>query len=720
LSDGSTPTVNYGMLGVFQPALADPLTVSNIGNQSITLSSPVFIATGNTADFTLADSTSVPCSGSLLYAGLTCTLNSTFLPAGAGTFSETAVIQGGTGNGGVTAQITGIGVAPLAAITTTLSTPPAVGVSTAAATATVTQPHGINTPMGTVTFVYTVNEGNTARGGSTTTTTVPLVPGTNGAATAVLNLTGLLPARRYSIVATYNGDPGDSANTAAPLTFTVPGGTTLSVVANSVSFAYGTPVPTLTGSVTGILPADAAAITYSFVTTASPTTNIGTYPITLLLSGGNYLNYVVPPAVTSSGAPAVVTETAAPLSVKVNNATAVYGSQDISPTSTVAGAVNSDTFSIHYAPAHSSVLDVGTYTLVPTVTGSEAGNYVITITNGTLTITPTPTAAAMAANAASLTVTPNGASLLVTTPATGVTANGSAVLTTNLSSEQVSVAIASSTSGTPAGTVTLTDTFTPFSTGVAATPVTIGPLTLTNGATTYALTNTTPGIHAYTAAYSGSLDYQASVNPKPTYVIVDNPDFFLTAPTSPLVVIPGVTPGGNATITGESAANPEQATVTLTPILNYSGTVTVSCSSPSSYVTCGFTNIASTSISPSATLVLNTTTAQTTTLNVQTPATLPSNTSSAVRRTRGADYALAFLPFGVLALLPFTRGSRKRLRRYVWLLALFFAMNSGLTGCSTTNLVKFYTPVPEGLQTLTITATDGTITQKFTMSISIQ
>jgi sugar lactone lactonase YvrE len=735
VSDGATPTVNYGQLGVFQPAVADTLTLTNIGTQSVTLSSPAFVATGTTADFTLADSTSLPCSGTLLFAGLTCTFNSTFLPMAAGSYSETAVIQGGTGNGGVTATIEGVGVAPLAAIVTTLSTPPVAGVTTAAATATVTQPHGVNTPTGTVTFVYTVNEGNTARGGSTTTVTVPLVSGSNGAATAVLNLTGLLPARRYSIVATYNGDPGDTANTATALTFTVPGGTTLSVIANPVTFAYGSAVPALTGTVTGILPADSAAITYSFITTASSTTNVGTYPITLLLNGGNYLNYVVPPAVTTSGAPALVTETRAPLSVKVNNATSVYGSPNITNTSVITGAVNGDQFNVQYTPASSSVLNVATYTLVPTVTGAQAANYTITTTNGTLTITPAGTSSATTANAASLTITPSitttATTLLVTTPPSGTSPNGSPVLSTNLSSEQVSVTIASATSGTPSGTVTLTDTFTPFSTGVALAPVSIGPLTLTpvpgtpsspstTSSTTYTPTSPTPGIHAYTVAYSGSTNYQASTNAVPIYVIVDHPDFFLTAPTSPLVVIPGTLPGGNQTITGESAANPEQATVTITPILNYTGTVTVSCASPSSYVSCGFTNIASTSIGSTASVTINTATAQTTTLNVQTAATLPANYTGSLRRPSKVDYTLAFLPFGMLAMLPFVRARRKKLTRYVWLLVLFFAMGFGLSGCTTTNLVKFYTPVPEGVQSLTITATDGTITQTFTMSISIQ
>jgi hypothetical protein len=54
------------------------------------------------------------------------------------------------------------------------------------------------------------------------------------------------------------------------------------------------------------------------------------------------------------------------------------------------------------------------------------------------------------------------------------------------------------------------------------------------------------------------------------------------------------------------------------------------------------------------------------------------------------------------------------------MLLLGVVFSVGLSGCNITNLIKFYTPVPEGEQPLTITATDGTITQTFTMTISIQ
>jgi sugar lactone lactonase YvrE len=673
--------LNFGALPLFQPADMATLTVLNTGTATQTLASPTVVAAGATANFSLTDN----CSGTALLSGLSCTLQSNFLPPSLGSFAETLTIAGGPATGGLTANLSGQGINPLGAITLAFNQAPAAGGTTASVTATVAQPHGSNTPSGTVTFVATINEGNTARGGSTSTTTVPLVAASGSSATATLNLSGLLPARRYSIGATYNGDSGDTMNTASPFTFIVPGGQTLAVVSNPVSFTYGSAVPALTGTVTGILPADAAAITYTFITTASSTTPVGTYPITLQLSGGNYLNYVVPPAVTSSGAPATVTEAPAPLTVKANSFTTVYGSQNLTYTSVITGAVNGDKFTTFYTPAQSKLLDVGTYSIVPTVSGPTA-NYTLAIGNGTLTVTQAGTSISDPANAAS-------------------------VLPTNLASEQLSINVASATSGIPPGTVTLTDVFTPFSTNVANAPVTIGPLTLVSGATTYTPTSTTPGTHLYTASYSGSTDFQASAITTATQVIVDHPDFFLTSPATPIVVLPGTLPGGNQSIPGESSATPETATITLSPILSYTGTISLTCASPSSYVTC--------SLAP-ASIIINSTTAQTTVISVSTPATLPTNYTSQLTSPSKLDIRLAFLPLGVLALLPFAQARRRnRLTRLLWLLLLTGAVGLGISGCGSTN-VKFYTPVPQGIQNLTVTATDGTLTQTLVMQVSIQ
>jgi hypothetical protein len=63
---------------------------------------------------------------------------------------------------------------------------------------------------------------------------------------------------------------------------------------------------------------------------------------------------------------------------------------------------------------------------------------------------------------------------------------------------------------------------------------------------------------------------------------------------------------------------------------------------------------------------------------------------------------------------------RRKLSRVVWIFVVGVLMSMGLSGCTSTNLVKFFTPVPQGEQPLTITATDGTYTRTITMTINIE
>ena len=683
----SNVSVNFGNLALFQPALTLPITIGNIGNSTYNLVSPPIVTTGNTANFTLTDKPQEGCAGLPLLSGLTCGYSAGFLPVDKVSYAEKIVIQPAAG-GATSSSVTllGVGIPSLGAIALAFTQTPVIGVTTAAVTATVTQPHGPNTPTGSVTFVTMINEGNTARGGSTQTVTVNLIPGSGGASTATLNLTGLLPARRYSVVATYSGDAADTTSTAPPFTFIVPGGQTLSIVANPVTFAYGQPIPTLIGTVTGILPADAATVTYVFTTPASATTPVGTYPISLILSGGNYLNYVVPAALTSAGAPALVTETPAPLTVSGNSFTTTYGAQNITPTSVITGVVNGDVFTTSYSPAKSQFLDVGKYILATTLIGPTA-NYSVKLTNGTLTVGQAAAAVATAINAAT-------------------------VLPTNLASIQLAIAVVSSTSGTPSGTVTLTDTFTPLDKSAANAPVTIGPLTLTNGSAIYVPTSPALGTHIYVAFYSGDINFVATTSGNISTIVVTNPDFTVVAPSNPLAILPGIIPGGNQNVPGQSAATPEQATITFNPLQGYTGTVNITCTSPSSYVTCA---LSATSV------VMAGTTPQTVVISVSTPATLPIDYAASLGRfERASDPRLCMIPLGLLALLPLAGARRKRLTRYVWALVGTAILGLGLSGCSPVNLVKFYTPIPRGDQTLTITATDGKATHITTMLINIQ
>ncbi len=389
LDNRSNITVNFLTVPQFQTPSTAALTVTNIGTAPLTPASPFEVLTGATADFSSTDT----CGASnfplgTLTAGLHCSLTPSFLPVVNGPLTASVAVQGGAAN----ISLTGAGENPLANLSLAVTSPatgPVYG-SPAVVTLIATQPHGSAAPSGTITFNYTIN------GVAQTPVTATLAPNGTGSSSAALTLNSLLAARVYVINATYSGDASNTQTVATPLTFTVPG-LPLTVVANSVSFTYGSPVPALTGTVTGILPADAAGITITFTSGATSSTPIttatNTYPITIVLSGGNYQNYTIPNAVTPTGAPAYVIEKAVPLNVVVNNASTTYGYANVSFTSTVTGLVNGDLPQFTYTPAKSQALAVGSYTVVPTLSIPTKGsnydrinNYQLTVTNGTLIV----------------------------------------------------------------------------------------------------------------------------------------------------------------------------------------------------------------------------------------------------------------------------------------------------------------------------------------------
>ena len=86
---------------------------------------------------------------------------------------------------------------------------------------------------------------------------------------------------------------------------------------------------------------------------------------------------------------------------------------------------------------------------------------------------------------------------------------------------------------------------------------------------------------------------------------------------------------------------------------------------------------------------------------------------------------MAFLPFGVLA---FCLRRRRRLSKALWMLIAIAAVSVGMSGCGG-NSVDFYTPIPTGPQTVTVTAsytyvsyhthTNLSVTRSFVVPITI-
>jgi hypothetical protein len=336
---------------------------------------------------------------------------------------------------------------------------------------------------------------------------------------------------------------------------------------------------------------------------------VGTYPITDVLGGpaaANYTVTVVPGTLT-------ITKATGPLTVTVNNATRLYGAANPAFTSTVAGALNGDTFIITYATTATAASPVGNYAIVPTVSGAAAANYSIITNNGTLTITAAPLTvaannASRAYGAANPTFTStvtglvNGDSVTVSyaTTATATSAPGTYPITATVTG----AALANYTLNVTPGTLTVAPAATSVTLATSASPVFIGAsITFTatvssaagvppgtvsflngtallgtgtinaSGVATFSTSSLTPGTYTITATYPGSADFVSSsgtvtevVNPGSFTVSANPPDQFVRGP-------------GTTTFT-----------ITVTSMQGFSGAVVLSCSGLPADATCAFSN----------------------------------------------------------------------------------------------------------------------------------
>jgi 6-phosphogluconolactonase (cycloisomerase 2 family) len=175
----------------------------------------------------------------------------------------------------------------------------------------------------------------------------------------------------------------------------------LTAAAVSTSRVYGDPNPAFTGVLTGLKNGD--NITATFVSAATPASPVGVYAITPVFNDPNNLlpNY----AVTSTG---TLTITPAPLTVAAANASRVYGDPDPAFNGTLTGLKNNDPITATFVSAATPASPVGTYAITPVLSDPNGllGNYTVTSTNGTLTVTPAPLAV-QAADAAKAVGDPN-------------------------------------------------------------------------------------------------------------------------------------------------------------------------------------------------------------------------------------------------------------------------------------------------------------------------
>jgi len=203
---------------------------------------------------------------------------------------------------------------------TTIQTIAGLG-STAVGDLTLTAPAAI--PYGTGQLTAALTSTSPATG---TITFLDTTSGTTlGTANLIANVatlpTNTLPAGLHNLTATYAGDQTHISVQSPALAITItPQQLTATII--PITLLYGQPIPSITGTVTGVLPQDASNVTATFTTMANALSSAGTYPITAALTGPAAGNYTI------ASANAVITINPAPTVITLSNliATATSGS----------------------------------------------------------------------------------------------------------------------------------------------------------------------------------------------------------------------------------------------------------------------------------------------------------------------------------------------------------------------------------------------------------
>ena len=147
--------------------------------------------------------------------------------------------------------IAGLGVTTPGALT--LAAPSVIAYGTGQITATLSPATPAN---GVITFFYTTSKGSGTLGTATLSSNTATLP------------TTMLSAGTYNVTATYAGDQTHLAaqSSTVPLTVALQ---QLTVTLAPITLLYGQTIPTITGTLNGVLPQDSANITATFATTAS-------------------------------------------------------------------------------------------------------------------------------------------------------------------------------------------------------------------------------------------------------------------------------------------------------------------------------------------------------------------------------------------------------------------------------------------------------------------
>ncbi len=564
-------------------------------------------------------------------------------------------------------------------------------------------------------------------------TVTGMVNGDQFTETFVTAATQSSPVKAYSIVPSAVGPALRNYNPAIHNGTLTISPATMAVRANDATRTYGAPNPAMTGTITGAVSGDAITVTY--ITSATGSSPVATYPITPNLAGQGLSNY------TQFITNGTLTVTAAPLTATVQNVTRIYGAANPSFQGAVVGTVNHDSITETFTTSATAQSPVGSYAIKPVVAGANLAGYTPTLVEGTLTIVPAPLVATAAsvermygtANpvlSGSLSGVVNGDTLPASYSTTAQTTDtvghypimtsvtGSALsnytlsvvpgvlavqkastlttldpqkgVTTAGATIQLQAHVVSATTGAPGGTVRFYND-----------KYLLGEATLQNGTAVYS-TNPLPAgsSNTLTAVYQADANFLSSSSDVRS-ITLQGSGFTVKA------IVPTMTVHA-----GDQAAfslNVDPGTTGM-----YPGVVT--------FAVTGLPDGATATFSP-ATLAANGGN-QTIAMTVQTKAQAASASGMAHTDNFWKSFPLVSGSALALVLLPLAGARRLRKAGTSMLLTLLLVLGGlagsmALTGCGVTRNTAFPNPQPT-TYVLTVTATSGGVQQTVTESLTVQ
>jgi len=555
----------------------------------------------------------------------------------------------------------------------------------------------------TGTFVYTPPAGTVLPAGTQPLSVVFTPDGTTSANGQVTRTTSKALSQPRSMSSTPADTTPPSLAAAAMVSLTV-NKAVLTVTANNQSMSYGAAVPTLTGTLNGLVAGD--GITASYSTTGTSTSVPGSYPITATLNDPNskLSNYTV---TNTAGSLTIGNATA---TVTLGSLSKTYTGSPLAPTATTIPANLLVTLAYtQNGQAVVSPTKAGSYGVVATIndvdySGTATGTLTINQATPTITwATPAAITYGTALSAAQLDASSTVAGTFAYKPTSGtVLGAGSQTLsvtftptdTTDYTTATATVTLTVNSAANPAQSIaSLSPAFTDA--GSAAFTLTINGTGFTSNSTAYW------GTTALTTIYVSSIQLTASV----TAAEIAN-----AGTTS--VTVQTATPGGGTSNSWQFEVNSASGSTTE-PTFS-SVTQTVIAGSPASYPVTLPSTVESASVTclnlpTGATCSYS---ATTNTVTITTTAATPAGTYSVTvvftETVSGAATAGILLPILLLPLL-FLR--RRLAARGIWLTACLgvvllagaaFCNGCGGGGSSSTTSPQTHQVVSAGTVTLTI------------------